>query len=259
MISQTDLFDEPENLRTLILKLDLRPLAINIEEKFGDLLNPPPDGVYSFRQVEPVLIPGRKYYVCKDAANVAPAEHANHVANKRLRYTRQPNKLLIEVPDWHSTWKTINEALYNEMGEVIISASYMKDKAKLLSDKPILPYRGMRMAHLIYDRAIDTRITWPHMHIDHLYLIQQELLPGAYVEDHRATEPLEELDIHLDPFHLLAQEYTFDFTEGHPYHLFSSKLTGSTLTLTRYQDYRVLAWHRDQREKQQAEQERNRC
>jgi hypothetical protein len=251
VISQTELQDEPENVASLILKVDLRTMAHCIEDKFGDLLQTPPPGIYCFRQVEPILVPGHKYYIARRKSELPAADFDRYVAQHQLKYTNDVDQFLIEVPNWLEDWASVQDALYTETGVMLLSAPMMKDKTRLVSDKPILPYRGMRLAQLLYDRAIDSRITWPHMHVDHMYLIQEQLTAGAYDD--------EDLDILLDPFHLLAEEHTFEFTNRHSYHLFSSKLSASTLTLTRYQDYRVLAWHRDQREKHQAEQERKRC
>jgi len=243
-VSNDDSLSSLERKVELRLTIDLKFLAHELEKRFNDLLEPPPPGIYSHLAVDPVMVSGEKYYTRHKRDELKEDFLGDHRAKMMTLETADWNgPILVQITDIN----TVNRAVYTRDGKCIIPASTMKHRARNLSNYPILPYRGIKIAHLLYRWRLDECLRYPRLRVDAISRIQEHFLPGAYEN--------EDLEVLLHPFYMEVGEHTVDLTCHHEWKLFHTELHGTTLTIERGIDWRILAWVRQQEEAEERRQE----
>ena len=114
------------------LVIDLLDLADRITMGFEGFLKPAPAGLYVSTKLEPVWRNGENGYIMDESSTLVQIHDINKVTGP----------------------------VYNSRGQCIITALQMANRDKMLSAVPTLPYRGMRIARLLYEHAVDSRILW---------------------------------------------------------------------------------------------------
>lgn len=185
-------------------------MAERLELMLDGALKPAPKGIYSFSQVEPVMVDGVQYVTKLDSGAYVPFTDIN----------------------------ALETAIYRENGSCVISRTTMRNKAKMLSDLPILPYRGYHIAWQLYERYITERVQWRRRGHDHLAKIYSHLLDEAYAER-------DELERDLDEFSLEIDAFLGPLVHGHEWHIYHTKARKPTsIVIERGIDYRIQEFNR---------------
>lgn len=113
------------------LVLDITHHANLLENLADEDLLVPPSGIYITGQLEPAMIDGRQYYCTKGAQRIA-----------------------------FSDINEVDTSVYDENDNLIIRSLFMKNKAKHLSNTPLLPYRGLKIATCLCKDYIDSKAVY---------------------------------------------------------------------------------------------------
>lgn len=190
--------------KEMSLVFSLRPLGSEIELLLEQYLTPAPTGIYSNTRLEPVMTAGNDYFEI------------------------QPDGTKTRVVDINKA-KT---AVYDANDKRVITAQQVKNMASCLSETPFLPYRGIKIARLLYEYAIDSRVRWRRSRsVAYDKVLRQHMTGVACYED------LEQL---LDEFQIHVNQNIEPLIVDHEWHYFYLRDTGETnLRVERGIDYRV--------------------
>ena len=138
---------------TASLHLDIRSLAQQLERQYADFFVPAAEGIYVSDDINPVITPGRVYY------------------------TRGATGEYVRVTDLTH----VQDAVYDQDGRVIISAYRMKNKEGHVSNRPILPGRGINIILGVIDHVLESiapyvRISSAHLRVRRLILPEHQYL-----------------------------------------------------------------------------------
>ena len=196
------------------MRVNLERMAFELELLFGEDLKPAPVGIYSAMQVEPVMVKGQQYYT---------------------RDPKNPRGAQLELHDIN----TAQTAVYDCDGKCVISLQVIQNKDRLLSDTPLLPYRGIKIACLLHEWAIDRSIRWRSRRSTNWpgKLFSEHLLPidgGPWTD--------EVIEHYVGPFFQEIDQTLGELMINHEWHIFHLKAKDLNLTIERGEDYRVLEW-----------------
>jgi hypothetical protein len=204
--------NELNNGKTVKLIVDVEDIANELELMFGADLLPAPKGIYSITDIDPVMVDGVRYLT-------------------RVTVGKK-NGPLVEFTDIDK----LTTPVYNEAGECIISQITIDNKDRLLSNRPLRPYRGIKIARILFDRKIDETIAWRKRAGNHFVKIKQHLLPDTWLD--------EELEQYLLQFTMRLNETLGELMLRHEWNVYFITQRGSKLTIERGEDYRVIEWTR---------------
>lgn len=190
------------------LNLDLLPMGNLIEAQFRDVLKPAPAGIYRADRVEPVIQPDQTYYV-RDNDGIMQA---------------------IAVFD------EIKTSIYDKNGKVVIPALFMKKKEKLLSNKPILPYRGILIAEQIIIRCIDNFVMWRGRKYNRYDRIEKHFADNL-------SEEMEFFDA-IDSIDFGGVTALNDWLGTDSWNTYLCSRKNSSIVVDQYGDYRIEDWTR---------------
>lgn len=106
-----------------------------IEKQFSDLLLPPAPGIYRVGDIQPLLDARRQYFVQK-------------IVDGRI----QQNPI--------TNFSEVEDSVVDETGKLVISAHFMKNKQKYLSNQPTIPARGLEIVRCMIDDHIAKINPW---------------------------------------------------------------------------------------------------
>lgn len=187
------------------LVLDLVPMAKQIVRHFGDLLEPPPAGIYRADSLEPVMRQGEQYFV-------------------------KVNDTFVPIADIN----TVKTSVYDKFHRTVIPASYMKNRANMLSDTPFDPYRGVHIAEVLLSQHIDNFVSWRSSKINHYEKLRRHFRADAF--------DAEEFDEVLLDLHFKVTDDLSEWLGEHHWNIFLSNRKGTSLRIERYEDYRIHDW-----------------
>lgn len=189
-----------------VLRTDLRYCADCIEAVCGELLLDPPAGVYLMGRPDPAMIDGRQYFFKEDSK-------------------LQPVKDLNEV----------DSAVYDDAGKIVIPSRYMKDKGKLVSNTPFLPYRGLLVAKQLVDWQIDNFAAYHRASGKTLV----DLI-GKHFKN--STELDEQLVDYIESCYTQQRREITLFLGENRWNMIFTRLQNTTLVIERCMDWRAWEW-----------------
>ncbi len=189
-----------------VLQINAQFAADAIECVFGEALLEPPVGVYRAGKLEPVIRSGQTYYY-KDGTTTVDVLNLN----------------------------TVDKALYDEQGQMVASAMFMRDKAKLMSNTPFYPYRGLHMLRDLVDLRVQSHAAYRkgNGRTDQ-DVILKHLKPGASINDDML------LVIRNCGREILDQVQ--EFLGKRVWYLFFTQLHNDMLRVERGIDWRAYEW-----------------
>jgi hypothetical protein len=187
--------------KEMTMVFDLRELGGLIELSCEDRLKPPPAGIYVNTQVEPVLVLGKTYYEIVDGRS----------------------KPLVDPTDARG-------AVYNDEGKRLITAAQMKNRAVTLSTTPLIPYRGIKIAKLLYEHQIDNHVQWRKRSSNRMDHIASHFLDG--IDSETVTRNMHE-------FLMLVWSNLYPMLADHEWHVYTTMQNACSLRVERGEDYRV--------------------
>jgi hypothetical protein len=208
------------------LVVDLLDLADRITMGFEGYLKPAPSGLYAHNKLEPVWRDGTNGYILDDTSTLVMVTDINKVTGP----------------------------IYNARGQCIITALQMANREKMLSAAPYLPYRGMRIARLMYEHCVDSRIRWRKTSSKAYNRIAEEfseLTPDTaqrLLGEYRTAADVRDLnEVRADEAEWLLHKYQSEvdqelgpLIDDHEWHYFLFKDRPRTsLQIDRGQDFRV--------------------
>jgi hypothetical protein len=211
------------------LQMDLRFCADLVENTFGDKLADPPKGVYHVGQLQPVMADGNSYF-----------------------YREGTEMLLVE------DLNKISVAIFDINGKCVVPARYMRDKARFLSNAPMLPYRGLQIIKGLVNLQINNFVAYRRSSGKDAYdVLAQHLRPTepAYEpglgeetleqrEDRLAgiTNQQDELVQLLDTCYSEIRNDLKEFLGSKYWNIYFTKLHATTLRVERCMDWRAWEW-----------------
>jgi hypothetical protein len=216
---------EPE----AILQVDLRYCADAIENVCGELLLPPPAGIYHALRLDPVIVPGKQYFVHDDKGMPV---------------------LLDDIND-------IESDVFDGAGNCVITARDMKNKKVFLSATPLLPYRGLlivkdmvdyHLNHFSAYRKANGKTLFDCVR-KHLSLVDNPV-PLHHEENETQREKRVDLQVQRDEtvmnlieacFRPVGTELTLFLGEKR-WNIFFARVIGATLRVERCMDWRAWEW-----------------
>lgn len=117
--------------KEMTLLVSLAEIAEQIELSLEEKLQPPPAGIYVNTKLEPVMVANNNYY---------------YIANDEFTLVTDINE--------------VGGAVYNAKHEKILTSSQLKNKNTTLSNNSFFPYRGIKIARLMYEYAIESKVMW---------------------------------------------------------------------------------------------------
>jgi len=198
------------------ITIDAEHCASAIELYCADYLLPPPKGIYSNSQVEPVMVDGGEYYtMTKDVGG----------------YKRTPVNDLSKVKKGHSVYTSSQCKDY-----VVVSSLQLSNKDKCLSTLPIKPYRGMKIVELLINNQINGFIKYRKGGKDIHSGIQNHFKPGLTEEEYERligaiTEQYSDISLTLR-----------SFMARYDWNLYFIKTKICTVAVQRSMDWRAYDW-----------------
>jgi hypothetical protein len=106
--------------------------AVILENHFGDVLVPHAKGIYKVGDIYPSIIPSKQYF-----------------SQKINRLNQSVTTPIIDL-------NKINDAIVDEMGNIIIPRAMMLNKESYLRNEPTVPARGLILVELLVKRYIES-------------------------------------------------------------------------------------------------------
>jgi hypothetical protein len=198
------------------ITLDLTDCAAEIEVRCSDWLLPPPKGIYSNTQVEPVMVDGGNYYT---------------LTNTSGGYVR------VSVNDLNTV--NPNKSIYTSKGHkdvVVVNTLQLQNKEKCLSNLPIRPYRGMKVVECLVNNQIDSYIAYKRSNKDLFDAVRKHIRPDC--TDAQVEECFEYVSINYAD----VRSDIFSFMGKHNWNIYFLKVKGTIITLQRSIDWRAYDW-----------------
>lgn len=191
------------------LYLTVMSYAVLIEQQFGELLYPPPPGIYKLGETEPCIISTKRYY-----------------SEKVL-----PNKSRVTQPI--TDFDAITDHVVNENGQLVIPAYMMKDKPRYLSTVPTVPLRGLILVELFIKNYLDSICPY-RKYNNFADKINNHILPGnEYLFD----------DGHLETTCQSLFRQIDSFIGKDDWHIYFVKRLHTDIIVEKTIDYRVHCWN----------------
>jgi hypothetical protein len=191
-----------------VIRLDLRYCADTIENVCGDALADPPEGIYLFGRLDPVMTEGHQYY-WKEKNELQPVTDIN----------------------------VVESSVYDSHGKCVIPGRYMREKAKFLSNSPMMPYRGLYITKHLIDNQINSFISWRRGSGATL----TDLIGKHFKDTVELTD--EQIDLIESCYGQLRHELS-NFLGLNTWSMFFTKLQTTSMHVQRGMDWRAWEWER---------------
>lgn len=198
------------------ITLNVEDCASYIESYCGDRLLPPPKGIYSNSQIEPVMVDGGNYYT---------------IEFKGKDTVRTPVSDLGTVKKGLSVYTEVNG-----IDRVVVTNLQLQNKEKYLNNFPIRPYRGVKIVEQLITNQINNFIKYRKGSKDLYGEISVHL--SSPIED----EALESIMGAIKEQYADTRTVIQDFMGKHDWHLYFIKIKGGTVTIQKSIDYRAYDW-----------------
>lgn len=198
-----------------VLCLDISEYAAQIERLCEPFLLPAPKGIYIKNRLYPVLVEGRTYFTEKKVGS---------------------GVLFVPIEDIN----LVEGSVYSESRKLLIPQRMMSDKARWISDSPILPYRGTEIVKLYAKNQIDNFVSYRKYGSNYLSRVYAHMLPT------RTQEEAEKLDDVLQQAEHTVYEHLRkkinEFIINHDWNIYFVCIKDRILTIERYCDWRIYDW-----------------
>ena len=195
--------------------MDVSDYAQQIELVFDDFLLPPPPGIYVKNKMAPVIVPNARYYT-------------DVIEYGKVRY--------VEIEDINK----VKGGVYDENLKLIIPSSFMRHPEKWLSNKPFIPYHGMKILELFVRDQLDMFLHYRKTSAHHLGKIYKHLKPVDALERPEKIEAAIEY-IATNVYDSLWNRIS-DFFNGLNWNMYHVNISDRILTIERYCDWRIHDW-----------------
>ena len=193
-----------------LFKTDIRYSADLLETIFEGQLRAPPAGIYISGKLEPAMVDGKEYHYKNGTESVVFTD--------------------INV---------VEKAVYDENYKCVIPAYCMKNRSKLVSNLPFLPYRGLKIMFLLIQQKIDNFVQYRSARIRRDY---DRLLGDQFNE---ATALDGKMGQQLDDASVDVIREIDSWLGNHDWNLYFPKLKDTNVIIERCIDYRAYCWERE--------------
>lgn len=215
-----DLLKKPEAVAVFNLHNEFATLN---DKLVFDSLSNPPEGVYEYNRLVPVLLFNKKLYPLK------------HLGDR--------NKLIKTFNDFINI---SNDDIVDDKGTVVLSKKIMFLKKKTFLDTPNIPVNGIKLLYFLITNYINKRCKYSRCGVSaDLDLFKDDV-----------NEEEIDLDYIIDSFSDLFMRVD-NFISSDNKHIYFSKLIGTTLYIEKVVDYRIYMWEKNEYEKKERENEQS--
>lgn len=195
------------------LYLNLVSAATILEMNYEAALLPAPAGLYRMGELDPIFRSGVPYYTVHQNPGPGPL-------------------VFSEIRDMSS----INSAVYDHDGRLLVSAEFMRQKLYMLSPAPTIPARGIKLLHNLFDYEIHNLLSWT----------SRNRSPSSVLENFKPEyrHLIQLQDILLEVRHLWSQIH--DFISDDVWCYYSLVLKDCSLYVNKCQDFRIIQWEQNQ-------------
>lgn len=204
IINPNKLLDKIES----VLIIDLLEVVSVLEDELLEALVLPPPGVYVKNSLKPIIDYTKTYYT-------------------RQNYLQKP----IDVYNVEQLLKLKSDIL-NQEGETVLNYEEVILRKNMLFDKPTLPTVAVKLAVSIMLDYLTTIAPYTRCL---KYDRQEQLVRGEYHE-------LIETDTFEHRFESLLDSI-FDFVNEDVWHIYFTRIKGTTFVLEKVVDYRIYRYH----------------
>lgn len=198
------------------LVVDCKDTAGMIEYEMIDYFKPSPKGIYTASKLEPVMVDGVQYYeaIWQEGISVKYIEIKDITQHEGSVYFRNKSDFMVRA----------------------IPKTFMKNKAKYLSNTPIIPYAGTHITNLLVREQIDNYVQYSRSTSSLKDKIR------AYVLDEVSDENFEIMLSRMRELYECTHELVKEFIHGFDWYLFFTKLNENKITIERSIDYRAYLY-----------------
>lgn len=205
MFSNFDHVVQPTDIKERLL-LSVVSYATLLEAQFDEWLLPAPTGIYMPGNFSPSLVPDKPYFV--------------NVNGKWLQITNIDE---VDLPVHDANFK------------LVLNAYVMQNKSRLLSPKPTIPVRGIRLFQKLIDFEITSILRWCRHAQGCENRIRQEFLP-----EYRYS-----IDIGIiRECGRYVTHQVHEFIGNDDWNYYRTSIVGPDIVVEKGPDYRVCEWYR---------------
>lgn len=201
----------PTHIQSRLL-LSVLSYATLLESQFGEWLLPAAPGVYMPGNMLPSMVPEKPYFI--------------RVANGSL--------VKIENID------EIEEPVLDANHAVVLNAYVMQNKKRLLSPRPTIPVRGIRLIQKLIDFEITSVLRW----CGHAYGCETRIRQ-EFLHEYRYSVDIGVLREHVR----YVTQQVHDFIGHDDWNYYHTTILGPDIVIEKGPDYRVCDWYRMMEEK----------
>ncbi len=201
-----------DNLRTTqTFFLPVFNYAFLIEKQYGELIIPPPVGIYRVGDIYPVITNNKKYY--------------------SQRVTKNNQFITTPITDLNS----VTDTVLDEIGNVILPAFVMKNKEQYLRNESTVPARGFMIVELLVKKYIESLAPWSKYSMYNSKLASHFKPEGSDLFNNGQIE-----NLCKSLFMQVA-----DFVGDDVWHIYFVKFIGLDLIIEKTIDYRISQWEQE--------------
>jgi hypothetical protein len=230
--------------------LDLEDTGTLIEQRLGDRLLPPPQGVYVTGVLEPVMVPGGRYFArVRDPATgsvrVLEVKTLKGLKNTSV-FKVNGNPDTYFQPSKDRTCSFMDQMVRCTDEQLVLTQTHVNNANYQVSNYPFLPYRGIYLAELMIQDTIALAVEYPYadfgLFVDEL----RKHIREEYWEDWGSIRS----DLEAITSDLKAQ--VLEFIGNYKWHLyFCTNRPGGAVMIEKSIDWRAHQWNQQQAREQQ--------
>lgn len=198
-----------------IFCLDISEYAAQIERLCEPFLLPAPKGIYVRNRLEPVMVDGRTYFTevkVDDGVRFVPIEDIN----------------------------LADGSIYSEERKLLITRRMMVDKAKWISNTPVLPYRGTKILELYVKDQIDSFVRYRKHSSNYLSKVYAQMcVPKDQEEMGILDDAL--MQVERSVYEHLWKKVN-EFVGNHDWNMYFICIKDKFLHIERHCDWRIYDW-----------------
>lgn len=202
------------------LNINVEPFAAALDAYLGNYFLEPPRGIYTIKDLDPVMVEGTQYYTLSDNGQCI-------------------SKPVTDVSD-------LNTEIYTSDGMLVIPKHYMLNKDTCLSNYPFLPYRGVKIAIDAIKCEVFNSLKHNKVTQNFLDVVINHLKPELRQNNSIITE--------IENVYYTELRTLFDaidsFIGGDVWHIYGVGSRGANAEVTKYIDFRIYDWTNRENERE---------